>query len=194
VKLSGSGLLVRLDISVNGNSNHQIIMKTILSSRCVKVGSTIILGGVLLCGCAQYTAIKQPVPFRPTATVVGAKRVTVAGELGSPVSSEEETNHLLETYKYVDGGAKNNGASKTGRVILYSAGDLFTIFLDQILTWPAETYGFAGTTHIVTIEYSRGDDGYWQVKEIQDVVEGKKNESTSTNTPPAKVENSPTRR
>ena len=154
--------------------------------------SLIIVGSILLCSCAQYAAIHQPAPFTPTATVVGAKRVNVAGELGTPISSEEQNGHLMDTYKYVDGGGKNNGASKTCRVVLYSAGDLFTIFLDQILTWPAETYGFSGTSHLVTVEFVKGDDGYWQVKSVQDVIQtkgGNTNNSNSTNTPPTNVQN-----
>jgi len=132
-----------------------------------------VIGSVaMLTGCAQFMAINQPKPFKPTMTVVGAKRVNVSGELGVPITSEEQNGQLHDVYKYVDGGAKNNGGSKTVRVILYTAGDLFTVFLDQVLTWPLETYGFAGTTHMVTVDYVKGDDGFWCVKEIDDKAQG----------------------
>jgi hypothetical protein len=162
-------------------------MKTILLSCRVYVALILVLGSVLLSSCAQCTAMKQPKPFKPTATVVGAKRADIAGELGNPVNSEQQNILLLETYKYVDGGGKNNGASKTGRVILYTAGDLFTIFLDQILTWPAEIYGFAGTTHIVTVEYIKQDDGFWHAKEIKDTVQGTSNHTVTNSEPVASV-------
>jgi len=66
---------------------------------------------------------------------------------------------LTDNYKYVDGGGKNNGGSKTARVILYTAGDLFTIWLDQILTIPLEKFSFAGTDHSVTVDYTKSADG-----------------------------------
>jgi len=138
-------------------------------------------GGLLLCGCAQFKAMDQPKPFKPTTTVVGTKRVNVAGELGSPLNSEEQNGHLVDTYKYVDGGGKNNAGSKICRVVLYTAGDLFTLFLDQIITWPAETYGFAGTPHIVTVVYEKGSDGFWHIQEVTDVEQvAKKNESSKS--------------
>ena len=82
---------------------------------------TIALVAQLLSGCAQVMAIRQPSPFKPSALVVGEKRATVMGELGRPTNTEEHGDRLTDVYNYTDGGAKNNGGSKTARVILYSA-------------------------------------------------------------------------
>src|ERR1700690_1858103 len=110
-------------------------MKTIITTAAG------ILTAALLTGCAQVMCLKQPKPFTPTTTCVGSRRTAIIGELGQPVSSEDQTNSLSETYKYVDGGGKNNGGSKTIRVILYTGGDLFTLWLDQIIWMPTEKFG-----------------------------------------------------
>lgn len=153
---------------------------------CLAMG----IGALMLTGCAQYAAMNQPKPFKPTASVVGAERATVTCELGAPVVSTTRNDQMTETYKYTDGGSKNNAASKTGRVIIYTAGDLFTIFLDQLLTWPLETYAFAGTSHVVTVDYVKGSDGFWWAKEVRDVEQGKPQkagaEATATGSKEAK--------
>lgn len=131
------------------------------------------LGALAVSGCAQYTAMNQPKPFKPTDTVVGADRATVTCELGAPLYSAERTNRLTETYKYYAGSSWNNSAGKTTRVVVYTAGDLFTVFLDQLLTWPFEAYTFAGTEHIVTVQYVKGADGFWRVQDVHDVNKGK---------------------
>jgi len=126
----------------------------------------ILMGAVFMSGCAQYMAIKQPSPFTPTSTVVGAKRMAIIGELGQPTMSEPHGTNLVDTYKYVDGGGKNNGGSKTTRVILYTAGDLFTLWLDQIIWMPTEKFGFAGTDHVVVVDYAKSGDDLWHATTI----------------------------
>jgi hypothetical protein len=124
-------------------------------------------------GCAQVWACKQAPPFKPTCLSAGTKRIDVVAELGKPIASEERTNILVESYHYVDGGSKNNGASKTVRVILYTAGDLFTLWLDQIIWMPTEKFGFAGTDHSVTIDYDKNQNGTWCIKTFDDrIVKG----------------------
>lgn len=130
-------------------------------------------GSVVLSGCAQYTAINHPKPFTPSATGVGAERATVTCELGAPVVSTQRDDRLTETYKYSDGRSRNSAGSKTSRVIIYTVGDVFTVCLDQLLTWPLETYAFAGKDHVVTVEYAKGSDGLWWAKEVRDVESGK---------------------
>ena len=137
-------------------------MKTIITTAAV------ILTAALLTGCAQVMCLKQPKPFTPTTTCVGSRRTAIIGELGQPVSSEDQTNSLSETYKYVDGGGKNNGGSKTIRVILYTGGDLFTLWLDQIIWMPTEKFGFAGTDHVVTVDYTKSMDGHWHATAVDD--------------------------
>jgi hypothetical protein len=132
----------------------------------VRIILPLALGSLLASGCAQYMAIKQPSPFTPTCLTTGTKRIDIVAQLGQPVTSEQQTNMLTDNYKYVDGGSKNNGGSKTVRVILYTGGDLFTLWLDQILTIPVEKFGFAGTDHSVTVAYTKSTDGLWHAETI----------------------------
>jgi hypothetical protein len=128
---------------------------------------------VCLSGCAEYQVMKQPGPFKPAGAVVGASRVAVAAELGGPVNSERQDDRLIETYRYVDGGTKNHSAMKTCRFVLYCAGDLFTIGLDQAITSPLEKTAFGGTVHLVTVAYEKSEDGFWRAREITDVEQGR---------------------
>jgi len=121
---------------------------------------------VLVGGCAQNMCINEPKPFSPSATVVGARRIAIIGELGQPLVSEPQGSNLVDTYKYVDGGAKNSGESKTARVVLYTAGDIFTCFIDQIIWMPSEKFGFAGTDHVVIVDYAKSDDNLWHATRI----------------------------
>ena len=84
-------------------------------------------------------------------------------ELGRPISSEECPKGLTDIYKYVDGGSKNNGVIRTVRFLVYTAGDLVTLWLSQIIWIPLEKYGFAGKDHTVRIEYERSYSGPWAV-------------------------------
>jgi len=142
--------------------------KHMKTTKLILTALPLILCGLFASGCAEVMAIKQPRPFTPTTLVTGAKRVDIIGELGQPISSEEHTNSLTDAYKYVDGGRKNSGGSKTVRVVLYTGGDLFTCWLDQIVWMPTEKFGFAGTDHAVTVDFTKADDGFWHAAKIED--------------------------
>jgi hypothetical protein len=110
---------------------------------------------VMNSGCAQVMAMRQPAPLDRTLLAVGADRTVVIGVLGAPVSAEDRADGgRTEIYKYVDGGTKNTWWSKTGRVVLYTAGDVFTAWLDQIIWMPLEI-AFRGTEYASTVDYDR---------------------------------------
>ena len=129
----------------------------------------VMLASQWLTGCAQFMAISQPRPFTPNLTI-GEKRLAVMAELGHPTNTEEYTNSLTDVYRYTDGGAKNSGLSKTTRIILYTGGDIFTLWLDQIIWMPAEAFGFKGTVHAVTIDFARADDQAWHINRVDDQI------------------------
>jgi hypothetical protein len=137
-------------------------------NKLVRTMFPLALVGLFGTGCADIMAIKQPSPFTPSTLVTGTKRVDIIGELGQPVTSETHTNGLTDAYKYVDGGSKNNGGSKTVRVILYTGGDLCTLFLAEIIWMPTEIIGFAGTDHAVTVDFTKAEDGFWRAAKIED--------------------------
>lgn len=154
-------------------------MKT---SKLILTVVPLILYGLFATGCAQFMAIKQPRPFTPCSLVTGAKRVDVVSELGQPITSETHANQLIDAYRYVDGGQKNCAISKTSRVLVYTAGDIFTCWLDQVIWIPAEAFGFPGTVHAVTVDYSKYDDGFWHATTIENkVVNGRAARSASAN-------------
>jgi hypothetical protein len=150
--------------------------------------STGALGLFLLftCGCAQVLAIREPRPFTPTSTVVGVKRTAVVGELGQPAATEMHGTNLVDTFKYADGGSKNYGGSKAARVVLYTAGDLFTLWLDQMVLMPVELGGFSGTDHIVVVDYCKNNDDLWLVSAVDDRIYKAPPSPSVTTRPPAR--------
>ena len=83
-------------------------------------------------GCAQVMAIRQPASLDRNLLAVGTDRTVVIGVFGAPVSADDRADGgRTEVYRYVDGGTKNSWWSKTGRVVVYTAGDVFTAWLDR---------------------------------------------------------------
>jgi hypothetical protein len=84
------------------------------------------------------------------------------------VSTEDHGTKAVELYKYTDGGDKNNGFAKTGRILLYTGGDLFTCWLDQVVWMPMEKFGFEGVDHMVTVDFNKSLEGEWRVSKVDD--------------------------
>jgi hypothetical protein len=132
---------------------------SVVGTRRVVRGAVLVFSVAVLLGmssgCAQVMAIRQPAPINRNLLAVGADRTVVIGVMGAPVSTEDRTDGgRTEVYKYVDGGTKNTWWSKTGRVVLYTAGDVFTAWLDQIIWMPLEL-AFRGTEYASTVGYDR---------------------------------------
>jgi hypothetical protein len=165
------------------DNNQQIKpVKNMKTTKLILTAIPLILSSLFATGCAQFMAIRQPRPFTPSSLVSGAKRTDIVAELGQPLTSEPRANQLTDVYHYVDGGQKNCAVSKTGRVLLYTAGDIFTAWLDQVIWIPAEAFGFPGTTHAVTVDYTRFDDGCWHAATIQDKIwQGRPSRSARAN-------------
>ena len=114
--------------------------------------------------CAQIMAAGQPAPFRPDINN-GTERAFVVGQLGHATSSEDMQNGMIkqEVYKYTDGGGKNHWASKTGRIIGYTAGDLFTLFLSQLIWMPLEYGAFSPNERFAVVKYKQDPNDNWRV-------------------------------
>ncbi len=136
------------------------------STKLIRVLLPLVLAGVLTSGCAQFMAIRQSVPCDPTCLKPGVNRVHVLAELGPPANTIDQTNSLVDEFKYTDGGSKNNVVWKTTRVTLYTAGDIFTFWMDQFIWMPMELNGFSGTDHSVVVRYDKAADGFWYAKTI----------------------------
>ena len=68
----------------------------------------LLLSVLVLTGCAQVMAAKQPKRLDRSILTIGADRSVVIGVLGGAIGSEtsEDGSKLLETYKYADGGGE----------------------------------------------------------------------------------------
>ena len=123
-------------------------------------------------GCAQVMAYRQPAPIDRDLLNAGANRGSVIGLLGSPVLSEESDENLSDTYSYTDGGKVNATGWKAVRILLYTAGDVFTLFLDQVLWMPAELL-MNGTKYTATVDYERdGTNGWHAERMVERKMEG----------------------
>jgi hypothetical protein len=120
-------------------------------------------------GCAQYIAYSQPAPIDRDALAIGVDRSRVAGLLGAPIQQEVNSDGTeTDVYKYKDGGKKNHAVSKTGRILVYTAGDFFTLFLDQVISMPLEL-AFRGTDYTADVTYEK--EGYdWRAISIKEIA------------------------
>src|SRR5262245_34956431 len=88
-------------------------------------------------GCATYTAVTIPGDVPDDRVQVGMHRAEVEGLVGGTKTSEfTDVTGTTVQYAYIDGVHQ---ASKA-RVIIYLAGDFFTLFLSELVFWPIEAY------------------------------------------------------
>jgi len=80
-------------------------------------------------------------------------RSHVMSVLGYPKSTEVVNGERTEMYEYVNG---SEGASKV-RILLYAAGDLFTLCLTELIFWPAELAFGQGTDERAVAIYGQDD-------------------------------------
>ncbi len=136
-------------------------------------------------GCAQVMAIRQPAPLDRNLLAVGTDRTVVIGVLGAPVSVDDRNDGgRTEIYKYVDGGTKNSWWSKSGRVLIYTAGDVFSVWLAQIIWMPLEL-AFRGTEYASTVGYDRNGDRM-SVRSFEE-IEAKTGRHVRSAGPPAPI-------
>jgi hypothetical protein len=126
-------------------------------------------------GCAQYMVIRQDGPLDRSVLVAGVERSRIVGTLGRPfwsptlISYERQGGgRMTDTYMYTDGGDRNRVGWKALRVVLYTAGDVITILLSQILWIPIEL-AFHGTDYTAVVKYEwRESDQKWTVRSVQE--------------------------
>jgi len=116
-------------------------------------------------GCAQVMAYKQPAPIDRDLLIEGADRGAVIGALGSPVVTDEIDESRSDTYSYTAGGMLNSTAGKSIRILLYTAGDVFTLFLSQVLWIPAELL-LDGTKYTATVDYKKNGSRRWSAQRM----------------------------
>lgn len=130
----------------------------------------IVLGLLALVGsgCAQVIAYRHPAPLDRAIVTTGVDKTHLVGVLGPPIGSEmNDDGTMQEMYKYSDGGTKNAWGSKAARILLYTAGDVFTLCLDQVIWMPLEL-AFKATDYTCDITYEKVDRR-WIAREIREI-------------------------
>jgi hypothetical protein len=120
------------------------------SNPLVSVGLSLLL---LTPGCSIYKAATAPSPVDTNSLQPGMPRSHVMSVLGYPKSTEVVNGERTEMYEYVNG---SEGASKV-RILLYAAGDLFTLCLTELIFWPAELAFGQGTDERAVAIYGQDD-------------------------------------
>ena len=104
-------------------------------------------------GCSIYKAANAPAPIPLKEIQAGVDRNRVIALLGMPRSTEVTADHeRTDMHEYIDGNPQESKA----RIILYVAGDLFTLGLAELIFWPLELATLQGAEGRAVISYDRG--------------------------------------
>jgi hypothetical protein len=120
-------------------------------SRAVVVSGLLVT--LTLPACSIYKAATAPSPVGTDRLQAGMPRDQIISILGSPKSSEVENGERMEMFEYING---NHEASKA-RILLYAAGDFFTLFLSELIFWPLEVALLQGSDERAVITYGPDD-------------------------------------
>lgn len=124
--------------------------------------------GILTQGCSIYKAATAPLPVAVERVRVGSNRAEVVSVLGTPKLSDVLDGQRTDMFEFTSG---YHEASKS-RILLYVAGDVFTIGLAELIFWPIElafldgTHGRAVTTYgpdniVRTVNITKKDGTPW---------------------------------
>jgi hypothetical protein len=106
---------------------------------------------LLINGCSIGSAINAPPSVDYESIVKGTEKHSVIDKFGSPYHTEEKRGTTTENYNFIDG---YHAGYKT-RILLYAAGDFFTLGLAEFVFWPMEKLLLQGSEKSATVEYDR---------------------------------------
>lgn len=104
-------------------------------------------------GCSVSRALNGPAPVAVEKVKVGENRNNIITVLGLPKNTESKTDSKTDMYEFTDG--YSNGSKV--RVIIYLAGDFFTLGLSELLFWPIELAAGDGTKGRAIVTYGLDD-------------------------------------
>jgi hypothetical protein len=113
----------------------------------------VIVCSALACGCSIYEAAKAPSSTDYKRVQLNATRLETISSLGLPKITDIKDNKKVDTFQFVDG---LHPASKS-RIVLYVAGDLFSLGLAEFIFWPLEMLFFDGKKCTGTVSYNAND-------------------------------------
>ena len=119
-----------------------------------KLKSTLALSlFLLLNSCSIYEAVHAPSPVEYKQIQIGGQRDQAISLLGFPKLTKQKAEHEVDTFEFID---DYNTASKS-RVILYFAGDFFTLGLAEFIFWPMESNLLDGEQCIGNVTYDANE-------------------------------------
>jgi hypothetical protein len=103
--------------------------------------------------CSIYKAATAPSPVGTDSLHAGMPRGQVISILGSPKSSEVQNGERTEMFEYINGHSEGTKA----RILLYIAGDFFTLGLAELIFWPLEISLLQGSDERAVVMYGSDD-------------------------------------
>lgn len=113
----------------------------------------IVLCASITSGCATSTVLGRPSAKNLMVLNTGTSRGTVLSELGPPSYTKDLNGEKLDTFSFDKGVS---GGYKFGRGFFHIVADLFTIFLWELVGWPAEKIA-AGPNTMVEVGYDKDE-------------------------------------
>ena len=108
----------------------------------------------LTSGCATSTILGRPPEKNLAGINTGASRGMVLAELGAPAYTKEINGEKQDIFSF-DKGV--NGGEKFIRGLLHLVADFLTVFLWEIIAWPAERIA-AGPNTKIEITYDKSEN------------------------------------
>lgn len=118
------------------------------------------LSGVFAQGCSIYKAATAPPPVEVERVMVGSDRTDVISLFGTPKLTEVTDGQRTDMFEFISGYSQ---ASKS-RILLYAAGDFFTLGLSELVFWPLELAVLDGKEGRAVATY--GSDNKVQIMKI----------------------------
>jgi len=104
-------------------------------------------------GCSISRALSGPPPVAVERVKIGEHRNTIISVLGIPKTTETKFDGKIDMHEFTDGFS---GGSKV-RVLLYMAGDFFTLGISELVFWPIELAAGEGTKGRAIVTYGLDD-------------------------------------
>jgi hypothetical protein len=107
----------------------------------------------ILSSCAAATILDRPQRKNLEAINVGVPRGLVLAEVGAPMSTREKDGEKEDVFAFDKGVG---GGEKFLRAFFHVGADIVTIFIWEIIGWPAEKVA-GGTNTKMQINYDKDD-------------------------------------
>ena len=110
---------------------------------------------VLASGCAATTVASRAPRKDMTVLNAGTGRSQVVSELGAPILSRDKDGEKIDTFAFDPG---ISGGAKFSRAAFHVTADVFTIFLWEIVGWPAEKAAASAKKTKVDVTYDKDEN------------------------------------